>query len=190
MSSSHSSKTVTIRKRSRPAQSAPAESVPPITGIAKAKKEKVPKGTESMTRTAHAAPDRRDDDIAPDYDVGYGKPPLASRFTSENQPKGRGRKRKPTSIREVELKLLNARYRQIEKGRVVTLNGYEMLGRARLKLALNGNLRAMKEVILNTLPTPEELDEIEQGRPLTPQEVDAWRKMIAIARGQGGDNDD
>jgi hypothetical protein len=129
-----------------------------------------------------------DDDGGNGYEVGYGKPPQASRFSAENQPKGRGRKRKPTSVREAELALMNAKYPHVEKGKQGFINGFELMARVRFNKAGKGDMRAMKEILLNVMPTTEELDEIAQGRPLTEHEANIWKMMVDIARGEGGDN--
>lgn len=193
MNASRAEKPITIRQRQDPRMQASHASVAP---------ERVETDVRTETRggergsglswskgTDNGKP-HANDTATDTYKVGYGKPPLATRFTSGNQPRRRGRKPKPKSTREAEIVLMNASYPHVEKGKPIILNGHQLMARARFQKALKGDLRAMAEIIRSTMPTPEELDEIANGRPLNEHENYIWNAMIEIARGTGGENDD
>ncbi|MBB6124591.1 hypothetical protein [Sphingobium subterraneum] len=191
MSASQLQKPVTIRQRRDPRTQQAGLPVAPI----KVESEARAGAGNGETLDGHlwsletgSSTTRADGTTAGEYKVGYGKPPLATRFTSENQPQRRGRKPKPKSTREAELALMNASYPSVEKGKPITLNGHQLMARARFQKALEGDLRAMAEIIRSTMPTPDELDEIEKGRPLTEHELNVWKTMIEIARGPEADN--
>lgn len=192
MSASRAEKPISIRQRRDPRAQESGSSVVPIRLETEARAET--RGGErasGLSWSQETGTNPHANDMAADsYKVGYGKPPLSMRFTSENQPRRRGRKPKPKSTREAEVALMNASYPHVEKGKPIILNGHQLLARARFQKALKGDLRAMAEIIRSTMPTPEELYEIEQGRPLNENERNMWNAMIEIARGTGGDNDD
>ena len=192
MSASRVEKPITIRQRQDPRAQAVNDSVVPIRRETEVRAETGGgERASGLTWSQGTGTNLHANDMAADrYRIGYGKPPLATRFTSENQPRRRGRKPKPKSTREAEIALMNASYPHVEKGKPIILNGHQLLARARFQKALKGDLRAMAEIIRSTVPTPEELYEIEQGRPLNENERNMWNAMIEIARGTGGDNDD
>lgn len=192
MSASRAEKPITIRQRQDPRAQESGSSVVPIRVEDVVRAETGGgEGASGLSWSQRTGTNPHANDMAADsYKVGYCKPPLSTRFTSENQPKKRGRKPRPRSLREADLENVNALYPLVENGRPIKLNGHQIMGRARFKLAAKGNLRAIDAISRNVMPTPEELAEIENGRPLNENELNLWNAMIEIARGTGGDNDD
>jgi hypothetical protein len=84
----------------------------------------------------------------PDYEVGYGKPPEASRFKAgvSGNPKGRP-KRRPTDLAAVVVGVLNAPVRHHENGQAKTAPGWELNLIMLVRRALGGDVDAAMAVL-------------------------------------------
>ena len=82
-----------------------------------------------------------------DYEVGYGKPPVHSRFKAgqSGNPKGRRtRKTEPASLLAEILKELNAVVTINENGEKMRVTKQQLLAKSQLKLAIQGKPAALK----------------------------------------------
>jgi Family of unknown function (DUF5681) len=95
-----------------------------------------------------------------DYEVGYGKPPKATRFGNRPQP-NRSLKSGPASEAAIDIAAtINRPMTVTHNGRAVRMHPHEATMRGLAKSALRGKLRAMKEFfceckkagLLDTLP--------------------------------------
>lgn len=82
-----------------------------------------------------------------DYEVGYGKPPVHSRFKpgqSGNPKRRRTRKKEPASLLAEILKELNAVVTINENGEKMRVTKQQLLAKSQLKLAIQGKPAALK----------------------------------------------
>jgi hypothetical protein len=102
-----------------------------------------------------------------EYEVGYGKPPLETRFSSENQPENAGRPKGSVSIKAELAKIMDI----ILKGEINPLSELPEDMPVGRKIALNLAMKAVADADLNAIKTAlEHLD----GKPQ--QNVDMTSK--------------
>jgi hypothetical protein len=84
-----------------------------------------------------------------DYEVGYGKPPLSTRFTTNNKANPKGRpKRKLEDLAAIIIDVSSATTVYREKhGRTKRASRRELSFRRTLRRALGGNLRSIELVL-------------------------------------------
>jgi Family of unknown function (DUF5681) len=83
-----------------------------------------------------------------DYDIGYGKPPLKSRFPKGNNANPAGRpKRKLEDLAAIVINVSSATTQYRERGRIKKATRRELSFRRTLKRALGGNLRSIEQVL-------------------------------------------
>src|SRR5262245_17294422 len=84
------------------------------------------------------------------YRVGYGRPPLETRFKPNQSGNPKGRPRRPLSLRAVVEKVLEEKIDIREGDRVLRMSNRQALVRAALRRALNGDpklLRALAQMM-------------------------------------------
>jgi len=81
------------------------------------------------------------------YEVGYGKPPKASRFGNRPQP-DRTSKSKPAKEAAIFGDTINGLMRVAHNGRVVRMHPHEAMLHGLTKSGLRGKVRAIKEFFL------------------------------------------
>jgi hypothetical protein len=79
---------------------------------------------------------------APDYEVGYGRPPTHTRFKPGQSGNPKGRPKKELSLAEALVKVLNQRVAVREGDRTRTLSKQDALVLTIVNAALKGNSRA------------------------------------------------
>lgn len=82
------------------------------------------------------------------YRVGYGRPPLATRFKPNQSGNPKGRPRRPLSLRAVVEKVLEEKVEIREGERVLRMSNRQALARAALRRALNGDPKLLRAVAL------------------------------------------
>jgi len=82
------------------------------------------------------------------YRVGYGRPPLATRFKPNQSGNPKGRPRRPLSLREVVENVLEEKIDVREGDRVLRMSNRQALVRAALRRALNGDPKLLRAVAL------------------------------------------
>ena len=120
------------------------------------------------------------------YNVGYGKPPRASRFKPGQSGNPRGRPKEMKSINDVLQKRLHSKVRVQENGRPKQITLLEVIIGRLLKRAAEGDNRSIT-IVLNQVRL---LKEVEEGRAdmATPERD---REVLEeFARMMGGSLDD
>jgi Family of unknown function (DUF5681) len=82
------------------------------------------------------------------YRVGYGRPPLATRFKPNQSGNPKGRPRRPLSLRAVVEKVLEEKIDVREGNRVLRMSNRQALARAALRRALNGDPKLLRALAL------------------------------------------
>ena len=82
------------------------------------------------------------------YRVGYGRPPLASRFKPNQTGNPKGRPRRPLSLRAVVDKVLEEKVEIREGERVVRMSNRQALARASFRRALNNDPKLLRALAL------------------------------------------
>jgi hypothetical protein len=82
------------------------------------------------------------------YRVGYGRPPLATRFKPNQSGNLKGRPRRPLSLRAVVEKVLEEKIDVREGDRVLRMSNRQALARAALRRALNGDPKLLRALAL------------------------------------------
>lgn len=82
-----------------------------------------------------------------DYEVGYGKPPLETRFKKGVSGNGRGRPKRDRTVNEVIEKVLARRVLGNVDGKTTSLPADEAIITRIVQLALNGDIKAAKLVL-------------------------------------------
>ena len=82
-----------------------------------------------------------------EYEVGYGKPPEATRFGNRPQP-DRTSKSKPAKEAAIFADAINGLMKVAHNGRVVRMHPHEAMLRGLTKSGLRGKVRAIKEIFL------------------------------------------
>ena len=81
------------------------------------------------------------------YDIGYGKPPTASRFQPGNRAWAGRKKRKPIVIAEVVEGFLDTRARYTERGRVKAATRRELRIKKVINDAVKGDVKSAEMVL-------------------------------------------
>lgn len=96
--------------------------------------------------------------MSKDYKVGYGKPPLGSRFKKGQSGNPRG-KQKGTRSLEVELaEELTEKVRVTENGKLKTYSKGRLILKSLVAKAIKGDVRAALAAIKLQLDRPEQVD--------------------------------
>jgi Family of unknown function (DUF5681) len=82
-----------------------------------------------------------------DYDVGFGKPPVATRFVQGRSGNAKGRPKGSRNIMSIFNKIMEERISVTENGKVRKMSKSEVITRRLTSVALGGDFKAMKEVI-------------------------------------------
>src|SRR5262245_35898478 len=82
------------------------------------------------------------------YRVGYGRPPLATRFKPNQSGNPKGRPRRPLSLRAVVDKVLDEKVEIRDGERVVRMSNRQALARAAFRRALNGDPKLLRALAL------------------------------------------
>ena len=82
------------------------------------------------------------------YRVGYGRPPLATRFKPNQSGNPKGRPRRPLSLRAVVDQVLDEKVEIREGERVLRMSNRHALARSAFRRALNGDPRLMRALAL------------------------------------------
>jgi len=82
------------------------------------------------------------------YRVGYGRPPLATRFKPNQSGNPKGRPRRPLSLRAVVDKVLEEKVEIREGERVLRMSNRHALARAAFRRALNGDPKLLRALAL------------------------------------------
>lgn len=122
-----------------------------------------------------------------EYDVGYGKPPIASRFKPGQSGNKKGR---PTEValtlQDIEEKLLSET-RTVRSGdKVMKMPTYEVLIHKQIELALKGDTRALKYLISRTGKQNDRLSRMPLSiKQMTDKELEVLKqRLIENARRQ------
>src|SRR5262245_4953067 len=111
----------------------------------------------------------------PAYSVGYGRPPLHSRFKKGQSGNPAGRRRETHTIRAQQLvrQELFRRVTAKENGKVVRMTALQAIYRRLFLLAVQGNISAIKEMqkILCLI----ERHDSEQNRPMSHED---WIELL------------
>ncbi len=118
-----------------------------------------------------------------DYMVGYGKPPLHSRFKKGvcPNPKGRGKKGALEAGRIFE-EIMNTVVEVSDGGKSRFVSRSAYIARRLAASAMKGNLSAA-ELLLKTMIEPEDGPGVDKLIVLTERELEAQRRMGKIAPG-------
>ena len=82
-----------------------------------------------------------------DYDIGYGKPPKASRYKKGQSGNPRGRpKKQPKDVAAHMTDLLDEKQTVRMNGKAVTMTGNELIARRLMEQALKGDPKAFDKV--------------------------------------------
>lgn len=92
-----------------------------------------------------------------DYEVGYGKPPLETRFKKGVSGNGKGRPKRDKTVHEVIEKVLARRVLGNVDGKTTSLPADEAIITRIVQLALTGDIKAAKLVL-------ERMERIDAGR--------------------------
>ena len=82
------------------------------------------------------------------YRVGYGRPPLATRFKPDQSGNPKGRPRRSLSLRAVVDKVLEEKVEIREGERVLRMSNRHALARAAFRRALNGDPKLLRALTL------------------------------------------
>ena len=82
------------------------------------------------------------------YRVGYGRPPLATRFKPNQSGNPKGRPRQPASLRAVVEKVMEEKVEIREGEHVLRMSNRHALARAAVRRALNGDPRLLRALAL------------------------------------------
>jgi hypothetical protein len=83
-----------------------------------------------------------------DYRVGYGRPPLATRFKPNQSGNPKGRPRRSLSLRAVVDKVLEEKIEIREGERVLRMSNRHALARSAFRRALNGDPKLLRALAL------------------------------------------
>jgi Family of unknown function (DUF5681) len=114
-----------------------------------------------------------------DGEVGYGKPPVRTRFSKGQSGNLKGRPRGAKNLATIVRQQLNARLQVRENGRVRTITAKEGLIAQLVHAGLRGNLRAI-ELMFKVPLLQKELVEHGISRPLT---LEDWEQIAVLVRG-------
>lgn len=120
------------------------------------------------------------------YEVGYGRPPKASRFKPGQSGNPRGRPKEAKSVDDVFQKRLFAKVKVQEKGRQTEMTVLEVIIGRLLKRAADGDNRSIA-IVLNQMRLPKGA---EDGRPDTASPEQDRQVLEEFARLMGGSLDD
>lgn len=119
-------------------------------------------------------------------DVGYGKPPIKSRFVKGKSGNPKGRPRGSARQRRNLIELLGEEVSIQEGGRIRKITKYEVINTRLIHAAMKGDLKAIAKVLSMVAPSDMAAatqSEIERKRPVTAEEASkAYREFIAIGR--------
>src|SRR5262245_1100609 len=82
------------------------------------------------------------------YRVGYGRPPLATRFKPNQSGNPKGRPRRSPSLCAVVQKVMDEKVEIRESERVLRMSNRQALARAALRRALNGDPKLLRALAL------------------------------------------
>jgi Family of unknown function (DUF5681) len=94
-----------------------------------------------MTRT-YREPDGTGNRPSPDYEIGYGKPPIHSRFKPGGIGNPQGRPKKKKSVGQMIEEALMTRVKIEENGRARTITAQEFIFRNLVRAAARGDTKA------------------------------------------------
>ena len=106
------------------------------------------------------------------YRVGYGRPPLATRFKPNQSGNPKGRPRRSLSLRAVVDKVLEEKVEIRDGERVLRMSNRHALARAAFRRALNGDPKLLRALtLMMRVETGLEQPEDEAAAPVTSDEA-------------------
>jgi hypothetical protein len=102
--------------------------------------------TSKNTKIRHAGNGEATDDKP--YRVGYGRPPLATRFKPNQSGNPKGRPRRPPSLRAVVERAMDEKVEIRDGERVLRMSTRQALARAAFRRALNGDPKLLRALAL------------------------------------------
>jgi hypothetical protein len=82
------------------------------------------------------------------YRIGYGRPPLETRFKPNQSGNPKGRPRRPLSFHAVVEKVLEEKVEVREGDRISRMSNRQALARAAFRRALNGDPKLLRALVL------------------------------------------
>lgn len=123
------------------------------------------------------------------YGAGYGKPPVATRFSKGRSGNPKGRPRGLRNIATILEEVTRETVRVTENGKVRTMTKLEAITRQLTTKALSGDLKAIKDVLALRQVCEAVTDQTSPGGPDMEKSQAIMRSLVERIRAiQGADN--
>lgn len=100
---------------------------------------------------------------SPTYDIGYGKPPVATRFKPGNSGNPKGRPRGAKGLNKIVRETLTTKVAVRTQGREIKMSKMEAVLQKTVELAMKGNPRAIMMLVSLYRPAVPDLQETAAG---------------------------
>lgn len=152
------------------------------------RKESKPRSHRPSNPATDAAPDQAADDVesdaaGPEYEVGYRRPPLHSRFKPGMSGNPKGRPKGPRSLDEMVSGVLRKQRKVTVRGRQIRMSTLEIMVTSVTERAVRGDIaafRALTPLLLRSFDTAEGNEALaalpEEDRQLLASYVDKIRR--------------
>jgi hypothetical protein len=113
---------------------------------------------------------------------GYGKPPVATRFSKGRSGNPKGRPKGSRNVASVLDEVIREKVRVTENGKVRAMTKLEAMMRQLMTKALSGDLKAMKEVVALKHLCEAITDQTRQQQPDTEKNEAIMRRLVERLR--------
>jgi hypothetical protein len=128
-----------------------------------------PDGLQPSDAACNAAEGATGTEVAPSFDVGYGKPPAHTQFKPGQSGNKKGRPKGHRNVRTVVKETLNEKIKVKEGDQIRSLTKFEGIVRTMVNSALNRDAKAQASVmaLLRSVGMMDEVPEASNAEPFT-----------------------